>query len=31
LKATKKAEHLRVEVQGERRGNEIQVKSVLFD
>jgi hypothetical protein len=31
LKATKKTDHLRVEVQGERRGNEIQVKSVLFD
>ena len=31
LKTTKKADHLRVEVQGERRGNEIQVKSVLFD
>ncbi len=31
LKATKKADHLRVTVQGEQRGKEIQVKSVLFD
>ncbi|MEX1246443.1 MAG: hypothetical protein WEB59_16735 [Thermoanaerobaculia bacterium] len=31
LKATKKSDHLRVTVQGDRKGNEIQVKSVDLD
>jgi len=31
LKSTKKADHLRVDVDGERKGNEIQVKSVSLD
>ena len=31
LKATKKTDHLRVTVEGDRKGNEIQVKSLVFD
>lgn len=31
LKATKKTDHLRVEVQGERKGDEILVKSLSLD
>ena len=31
LKATKKTDHLRVTVEGERKGNEIQVKSLVLD
>lgn len=31
LKATKKADHLRVTVQGERKGDEIQVQSLVLD
>lgn len=31
LKATKKTDHLRVTVEGERKGNEILVKSLVLD
>jgi hypothetical protein len=31
LKATKKKDHLRVDVDGELKGNEIQVKSISLD
>jgi hypothetical protein len=31
LKTTKKTDHLRVDVEGEKKGNEIQVKSVSLD
>ena len=31
LKTTKKTDHLRVDVEGERKGDEIQVKSISLD